>query len=133
MKTKLSLQRNLAGRVDREAMLLPRRPGRLTTICAELSHTGGLPRCVSMVIYLEDLTNRTPFRTNFRVADNPGVIVWGLKSKCRIHSLLRVARHTSTRPQEWEYDVRVQLVSPFCVLSRAMGARVSPRAVGGNA
>src|ERR1700745_4080959 len=65
-------------------------------------------------------------------SENPGVIVWGLKSKCRIHSLLRVARHTSTRPQEWEYDVRVQLESPFCVLYLAMGAQVSTRAVRGN-
>jgi len=71
----------------------------------------------------------TPIRDYFRVADNQGVIVLGLKSKCWIHPLLRVARHASTRPHEWGYDVRAKLESPFCLLCHAMGARVSPRAV----
>src|SRR5207253_11517529 len=38
---------------------------------------------------------RVGFTHHFRVVDQPGVIVWWLKSKCRIHSLLRVARAES--------------------------------------
>jgi len=107
---------------SRTVRYLPALPGRLRAMDARSDRVPPL-----QTIIFSSFPGRT------KGCRQPGSYRLGAQIEMRIHSLLRVARHTSTRPQEWEYDVRVQLVSPFLRPLSSNGARVSPRAVGGNA